>query len=192
MGAPFSATLANIFMELFEIKLLPRILLPCIKWFRYVDDVLAIFPINCDPILFLTDLNNLHPSIQFSIELETNNSISFLDMEIFNINGFLSFNIFKKPTHINSYIHSFSSHSSSTKRGVIIGMFLRCLRICSPQFLDPEILKTKEIFINLGYSLTFLNSCLKSAREKFFHPCQNNLSGQNILALPFETNLKDF
>ena len=49
-------------------------------WYRYVDDVLCLWPEDLDN--FLYQLNNLVPSIEFSIEEEIDFKIPFLDVLI--------------------------------------------------------------------------------------------------------------
>ena len=44
MGNPLSPVLANIYMEFFEINLLPRIITFELIWYRYVDDIVCLLP----------------------------------------------------------------------------------------------------------------------------------------------------
>lgn len=79
-----------------------------IKWFRYVDVIIVLWPIDKDPLQFLNNLNNLVASIKFKIELESdNNSLLFLDTVIINTNNYLKFKIDRKSTQVDSYIHYF-------------------------------------------------------------------------------------
>ena len=57
MGNPISPILSNLYMEFFETKLLPSILPHKVTWFRYLDDILCIWPVNDDPSIFLSQLN---------------------------------------------------------------------------------------------------------------------------------------
>ena len=45
-------------------------------YLRYVDDILAAFDIEQDPLNFLSFLNNRHPNIKFTIEKQNNHSIA--------------------------------------------------------------------------------------------------------------------
>jgi hypothetical protein len=51
-------------------------------WKRYVDDILVIWSHNKEHLeTFLSHLNNIHPSIQFTVQLEDDqNSLPFLDI----------------------------------------------------------------------------------------------------------------
>ena len=55
-------------MEFFESRLLPNIVDFIPPWYRYVDDVLCLWPRNSNPLEFLDKLNDIVPSITFKIE----------------------------------------------------------------------------------------------------------------------------
>ena len=71
MGNPLSPILANLYMEYFETKLLPSVKDRYVKWLRYVDDILCFWPIDDDIDVFLDRINRLAPSIEFTVEAET-------------------------------------------------------------------------------------------------------------------------
>ena len=48
MGSSLSPVLANLYMEFFESKYLPRILPKGILWVRYVDDIFCAWPVDKD------------------------------------------------------------------------------------------------------------------------------------------------
>ena len=80
MGNPLASILANLYMEFYERDILPMIDLPIqIKWDRYVDDIIVPFEINTDIESVLNKLNNLVPSIKFTLESENNCTLPFLD-----------------------------------------------------------------------------------------------------------------
>ena len=64
---------------------------------QYMDDVMRDID-NNNVDQKLTEINCLHPSLQFTIERETNSSIPFLDMRIKRINGTLESTWYTKPT----------------------------------------------------------------------------------------------
>ena len=107
MGNPFSPLASEIFMDYLETKIRAH---PYFKlfmfWYRYVDDVLAIFLGTRRQLQnFLNFINDLHRNISFTIEIEVNDSINFLDLSITKQNNKLNFSIFHKPTHTDMVIH---------------------------------------------------------------------------------------
>ncbi|KAJ8915301.1 hypothetical protein NQ315_014809 [Exocentrus adspersus] len=100
MGSCLSPLLADIFMNFLENKfIITNNNNEILHWFRYVDDCLCF--LNCDRTgaeALLTKLNNVHPKISFTLELENNNSINFLDISINKSNQSLEFSIYRKLT----------------------------------------------------------------------------------------------
>ena len=60
-------------------------------------------------------LNTLIPSIQFTVEKEHDNTITFLDVQITRNNKTLETIVYQKPTHSNRYLH-FKSHHPLTQK----------------------------------------------------------------------------
>ncbi|XP_064100706.1 trypsin-1-like [Macrobrachium nipponense] len=58
MGNPLSSLLSNLYMEFFEKRCLPNITYIPVKWYRYVDDILAVLPVGIDVNDLLSKLNN--------------------------------------------------------------------------------------------------------------------------------------
>ena len=83
MGSPLSPVLADISMEEFETCPLRSADLRPSMWLRYVDDTFVVWPHGRDALQdFLQHLNEQHPSIKFTMEVEEDGKISFLDIGI--------------------------------------------------------------------------------------------------------------
>ena len=187
MGSSLSPILSNIFMEFYESELLPQI--GNIHWLRYVDDIFLTWPDNEDFDQFFTNLNSIHPCIQFKVEWEIDGKLPFLDILIHrDVNNRLSFSVYRKPTNSLSYIHYFSAHHNSVKRSTISSQFLRAYRICNPIFIDQEIEFIFSVFGNLGYPYKFISECHSSARRCFYgekNRSKFNPDNNKILTIPF-------
>ena len=86
--------------------------------------------------------------MKFTYELESNNTLPFLDILLIrNINK-LEFKVYHKPTSNNDHIHFYSHHNNNTKRGVVIDFYLRALRICT--FITLPNNSTNIIINNLN------------------------------------------
>ena len=73
----------------------------------------------------------MDPQIQFTMEKERQGTIPFLDTEIIRSENQLKLKVYRKPTNREDHVHFFSGHSERVKRGIVLGFFLRALRICS-------------------------------------------------------------
>ena len=97
MGNPLSPVLANLFLEHIESDILPTYdnVKPSF-WYRYVDDILCLVDNDFDLTDFLSFINNLYPSLNFTFEWESDGKISFLDVLIHNYHDHLKFSVFRK------------------------------------------------------------------------------------------------
>ena len=75
----------------------------------------------------------------------------FLYILIIKSQNSFTFKVDCKPTNRNDYIHFYSHHYNKIKTGLIIGFYLRALRIYRPQYLNEEFkyksLKYPKFFI---------------------------------------------
>ena len=112
MGSPLGPLLANIFMTALEEDTIPSLNPYLCHWKRFVDDTHAyIDPQKVESIL--NKLNDYHPNIEFTFELEENNSINFLDVNIKRIsNNKLETTVYRKTTNTDIYIN-WNSHAPS-------------------------------------------------------------------------------
>ena len=101
MGSPLGPTYANTFMSFNEVNWLsecPQSFKP-IMYKRYVDDTFLVFRENGHVQMFLDYLNSKHPKIKFTCELEQNNSLNFLDINLYKCDNHITTSIYRKPTY---------------------------------------------------------------------------------------------
>lgn len=165
MGSPLSPVAACLFLEMLEEDQFSKIMGPDTKWYRYVDDVLIVVPEELDLNKKLRELNEVHRNIQFTLEEEKDKTLNFLDITIIRGDDEAKFKVFRKPTNKEDYIHFYSAHSMRTKSGVVIGFFLRALRICSPDYLNEENDYIFKVFESLRYPKAFLIKCKNKAKH---------------------------
>ena len=70
-----------------------------IRWFRYVDDVLAIFTAKPDLKSILCLLNSLHRNLKYTVEYEQNDNNYFLDVNITFTDDKFHTSTYVKPTN---------------------------------------------------------------------------------------------
>ncbi|XP_041346766.1 uncharacterized protein LOC121366350 [Gigantopelta aegis] len=97
MGSPLSPTVANIFMEDFEMTAISTFHLQPKTVERYVDDTFVIWPTQLSLQDFLSHINSLHDRIEFTMEMEVNNSITFLDVLISKNNKQATTTVYENP-----------------------------------------------------------------------------------------------
>ena len=192
MGSPLSPVLANLCMEFLE----SEYILNCsdnirpLLWYRYVDDVFIIYQKDDECFdNFLNFVNNLIPSIKFTVENEVDNKLPFLDVLVHHnpVTHAFSFKVYRKPTNAEMYIHFFSYHSQQVKSNIIVNMVIRALRICDPCYIDEEFTHIYNVFHSLGYPKYFIDKAFSRARRSFYNPSINksDTHNRNFLTLPF-------
>jgi len=103
MGSPLSPVTANFYLEDFEMKAVKKATHKPACWYRYVDDTFVIWPHGKGKQTdFLNHLNGIHNNIQFTMEIEDEGHLPFLDIDIYRkTDGSLGHRAYRKPTHTN-------------------------------------------------------------------------------------------
>ena len=108
-------------------------------WFRYVDDTFSLFDSEATAASFLHFFNTRHPNIKFTMELEENQEIPFLDVRIKrNLNNFTT-TVHRKTTFTGLYTKWDSFTPRKYKINLICTLTYRCLRICSSSSLFSRL-----------------------------------------------------
>ena len=85
-------------------------------------------------------INLIHPSIQFTKEVEQLKTLPFLDLQIKRKeNGTFSFSIYRKPTNTGNYLKFDSYHPLAHKRAVAKSLIDRANNLCDEQNLMGEL-----------------------------------------------------
>ena len=131
MGLPLSPAMANIYiyiyiyiyMDYFEEMALESISLKPTIWLRYWDDTLILWPHQEDVQILLDHVNSIRPSIQFTMQKESNNTLTFLDVlvEVKYLKQSKEFktSVYRKPTFTGQYLNFYSHHPYSVKKGFV-------------------------------------------------------------------------
>jgi len=122
MGAPSSSILSEVYLQYIEHKAIYDVLLriQILGYFRYVDDILIVYSHDKTNIKeVLKNFNGIIPTMQFTIEEESNNQLNFLDFTIKKGNNRISFDIYRKPTTTDIIIPQESCHPMEHKLSAI-------------------------------------------------------------------------
>ena len=139
MGSPISPIVANLFMEDFEVEAINTAKNPPKMWKRYVDDTCVILD-STTKEEFFHHINSIDPKIQFTSEdSNPDRSIPFMDTLVMpQPDGSIKTSVFRKPTHIDMYLHWDSYHHLSAEYSVINTLRHRTKTVCSTKQLLTE------------------------------------------------------
>ena len=171
MGSPLGPTLANISLGYNETKRLedcPDSFKP-LYYQRYVDDIFLLFTnIECLE-QFKAYMNLQHPNMNFTSELEVDNSLAFLDVFVTRTMGKFVTSVYRKPTFSGVYTHYDSYIPLQYKSGLVYTLLHRSFTICTNwgQF-HQEIEKIKSIMLKNGYSPTLVDKTVTFFLNKLF------------------------
>ena len=116
MGSPLAPILANTFMGYHEQTWLNEYKGNSPSHFRrYVDDIFAVFSNNDEAENFLSYLNIQHNNIKFTIEVEVDGKLPFLDVLVSKYTGVLNTSVYHKKTYTGLLTNYFSFCSLSFK-----------------------------------------------------------------------------
>ena len=110
MGTRIGPSYANLFMAKLEETLLTQTTRSPRIWWRYIDDVFAIWDKGQDELEnFLQQINTFHHTIKFTAEWSTDR-VSFLDTTVILDAGIIHTNFYTKPTDTHQYLSPESCH----------------------------------------------------------------------------------
>ena len=91
------------------------------EWKMYVDDIFAKWHHGIEKLHgFLVHLNSLSQHIKFTIEIEKYGKSPFIDVLLTKKEGGgLGYQVYRKDTHTDRYIHANSHYHPSQKVGII-------------------------------------------------------------------------
>ena len=130
MGSPLGPLMANTFMCSIEEKLETQNKLPAF-YHRYVDDTISKLPDLISATTFLFTLNEAHPSISFTMEIEKDGELPFLGMKIMRNGSLLETKVHKKPNDTGLLLHFHSHVDMKYKRSLITTMLNRAFKLSS-------------------------------------------------------------
>ena len=176
IGASSSVFLAEIFMMRLERKALTTFASPPDIWFRYVDDTFTIMERDFIQA-FLDHLNNQHQRIQFTIELEEDNQLPFLDTLVCVENDrTISTKIYRKKTHTNQYLHFNSNHHTRQKVGIVSTLKKRLELVTKEEDKKEEESFLEDAFGACGYPDWVTKRKRKENKEKEKHQYAGRVS----------------
>ena len=186
MSSPLGPLMANVFMCHLEEKLTRDGLMPQL-YKRYVDDTLARMPSADVATEFLSTLNDLHPSLTFTMELPVDNKIPFIGIEIVKNGTKLETQVYRKPTNTGLLLH-FQSHTDKRYKDSLLH---RAYALSSTtEAFNAECAKLRSIFSRLDYPMSLIDSAINNflLRNSSANKTESNNDDSNTvrISLPFK------
>ena len=194
MGSPLSPIVSNIFMEDFEQHHIQNYTHKPVIWWRYVDDVFAIWPYDIDKLnKFLDFINTKENSIKFTIETELNLQLPFLDTLIKKTGNTFETSVYRKKTHTNRYLHFKSNHHMNIKTGVVKSLYDRAKIICSnDQIFNNEKEFIKKVLKNNAYPQNLVTNTFRKLDRKNMQQAINKKTERYTnLTIPYIAGMSD-
>ena len=171
MGSPLGPALANAFLAHHETVWLEECPLSYAPIFfrRYVDDIFVLLK-SSDHISRLAEyLSSRHRNIKFTYELENDDTLPFLDVNVYRDAGKFSSTVHRKHTFSGVYTNFQSFMPETYKRGLVGTLLYRAYRISSTyESLHDEVEKLKKIFSRNGYPMKFVDRCISRFFNKLY------------------------
>ena len=189
MGSCISPVVANIFMKHLERQALTSFREPPRIWLRYVDDVFCVIKSSVIDD-FHHHIDSISPNVKFTLELEDNNSLAFLDVYVKRtVNSKLWTTIYQKPTHTGRYLQFDSHHPLHHKSAVARTLHHRIdSHIQKPSERKSHFDLTKKTLTLNGFPARFTHPFSESKTDK---PASTQLTFSGFTTLPYIKGVSD-
>jgi len=168
MGSPLSPIIADLVMQDLENHCLNSINCHLTFYHRYVDDIVMAAPSDKVDMIF-NIFNEYHDRLKFTIEYESDRSISFLDLRLIVIDNTIKIDWFHKTTYSGRLLSFHSNHPWCHKIGMIYGLLDRAFFLSHPSFHQKNIEFVINALLDNGYPLAFiLDKLTKRIKKNLF------------------------
>ena len=136
-----------------------------------MDDTFVLFKDKSHAESFLNFINGFHPNIEFSMDVEENNQLPFLDISVSRHNGEFMTGIFRKSTFTGLGLNFFSYCPFNFKMNSCKTLLHRAYSISSnwSKFHDEIVILTRY-FQNNCYPTNIFPSAVKKFLFNIFNP----------------------
>ena len=168
MGSPISSVIAQLVMEYAERQIIDNLNFEILFYKRYVDDCILAIPKGREDDI-LCAFNSFHSKLQFTIEIEQQQQINFLDLTIIRSNNEILSKWYTKSVASGRYLNFNSQHHIIHKRNVITAVIDRAIKLTSPVYRKDTIDKAKKLLSENNYPNKLINQITKKRIHTFYN-----------------------
>ena len=139
---------------------------------------------------FHLHFNGQTPSIQFTLEKESEGKIAFLDVQLERSGAGVLTSAFRNKTHMDRYLSFDSNHPTRVKRGIIQCLRHRVEKVCSGGTRWKELGHLRQFFKANGYPETMVNRNLRTLPTPSIST-QTSQTPPKLLLLPYIPELSE-
>ena len=197
MGSPLSPVIANLVMERLEQQCMSTLTQKQIQpkmYRRYVDDCFCVAEErHIDEIL--KTFNDFHSKIQFTLELETENNIKFLDLRLTRNKEQIE-KAWEPKQNDGRYLDFKSESPYSHKCNTAIALIDRAIKLSDSKNRPQALRKARNILRINHYPVWFVNKMVKRRVDKHYNSMQitrtnENSSTNKFAAVPYVPGLSE-
>ena len=135
-------------------------------------------------------MNGIRPSIKFTVEIEQNSILPFLDVLVqCKVDGHLGFSVYRKPTHTGRYLHFGSHQPSHVKRGVVRSLYLRAEKITlDGDLLEKERRRLRRMLNTNGYPNRFIS---RATMPRVHERSYEDRTQSNTICIPYVVDVSE-
>lgn len=168
MGNPLSPTIADIVLD----NLLDDALMELnnknikIKYIsKYVDDIFAVINSD-DKDEILKTLNSHHPKLKFTMEMEIDGKIAYLDTRLQRDSGKIIFDWYSKETASGRLMNYNANQPKNQILNTAQNLIERVLKISDERFHKTNIRKLYEILINNSFPKNTIKTLIEATKHR--------------------------
>ena len=167
MGSPLGVLFAQAFMSAVEdLAFQDGDVIPNL-YCRYIDDIFVCSQSEERLDKLRSSLQEIS-SLKFSVELNVNGTLPFLDVLVDSTADSFATSVYRKPTNNDKCMNGNSECSDSYKKGVIRAYIKRAIKVCSSwHTLHKELEHVRQMLVDNGYSNTDFDLLTNKILEEF-------------------------
>ena len=165
MGSPSSPVFADLILEILEDVVISKLGFKLPFFWRYVDDILTAVPEDkVDEIL--QAFNDYNSNVQFTIEEESNNKISFLELVVIRDGCSIKLDWYHKPSWSGRYMNFESHLPLAYKKNTVSLLTEKILTLSDPEFHEQNFRLLRDTLRSNGYPSKLTEDIIRRTKLK--------------------------